>query len=114
MHPNDYQEKASRFAMYLYPDYPFLALGEETGEVLGKLAKYSRKNGTTLTRALMESGKGSELHSDLEAELGDVLWQLTACCTELKISLNDLMHSNLKKLMDRRSRDLIIGNGDKR
>ena len=104
------------FAAYNHADYPFLALGEEAGEVLGKLAKYVRKNkvdlGTTINIARIHTCP--ILRGDLESELGDVLWQLTACCDSLDISLNELMHHNLKKLTDRNTRGVIVGIGDKR
>ena len=114
MHATDYAAKASEFAKYSSPDYPFLALGEETGEVLGKLAKYSRKRGVGLTTAIKDTQWNGDHQADIISELGDVLWQLTACCEEIDISLNDLMHANIKKLMDRQARNVIVGEGDNR
>ena len=104
------------FAAYNHADYPFLALGEEAGEVLGKLAKYVRKNSVNLTRAIdiAKTNTCPPLREDLKSELGDVLWQLTACCSELNINLNSLMHANIKKLMDRQARNVIVGEGDNR
>ena len=119
MNANEYQTRAMKFAKYKHTDYPFLALGEEAGEVLGKLAKYVRKNEVTLGRGIEEAkfgfgSKGYELHSDLVKELGDVLWQVSACCAELGTELETVMKVNLAKLGDRGERGVIVGEGDNR
>ncbi len=44
----DYQAQARKTAVYGYSDYPLAALGEESGEVMGKLAKFGRKNNLPL------------------------------------------------------------------
>lgn len=108
MNLNEYQAKAMDFALYLEHDnrdkiaiYPFLGLCEEAGEVAGKLAKVYRG----------DSGLDKE---SLVKELGDVLWMLSACCTELSVSLDDVAKTNLAKLSDRRERDTLKGEGDDR
>jgi NTP pyrophosphatase (non-canonical NTP hydrolase) len=116
---NNYQEKAKEFAVYHHHDYPFLALSEESGEVMGKLAKYVRKNGTTLNNALYQAKQGHtakamQLKVDLAQELGDVFWQLAMCCTELELSLDDIAEMNINKLAARKAVDTIIGEGDDR
>lgn len=116
---NDYQEEAMKFAKYTNQDYPFLALSEEVGEVMGKLAKFTRKNNLNLSTAIHRAAiyGGShckELKSDLEKELGDVLWQLQACCAELRLNLGDIAELNLQKLEDRNERNVIVGEGDDR
>ena len=103
-----YQEQAREFAAYGdSPEhwgvklYPFLALAEEAGEVVGKIAKAMRK--------------GADLPEDAVAlELGDVLWQLSACADELGLSLDDIALRNLSKLGDRAGRGVIVGEGDNR
>ena len=119
MTPNEYQARAMLFAKYKYPDYPALALTEEVGEVMGKLAKYSRKNDSTLTAAIYQAispiaEAPMQLRADLEKELGDVLWQFSALCYELNFNLDDIMEANLAKLTGREERGTIVGSGDNR
>ena len=119
---DEYQKEAIQFAAYSHQDYPFIALSEEVGEVSGKLAKASRKWATTLNGViesicypdshLNESEK--ELKQNLKKELGDVLWQLQACCDELGFSLEEVAKENLNKLSGRNDRGTIIGEGDER
>lgn len=111
---NDYQLQASQFAIYpghevpesfeLAPPaiYPFLGLSEETGETMGKLAKVFR---------------GDHESIDQEAigfELGDVLWQLSECCRQVGLDLETVAKMNLDKLISRKNRNKIKGNGDLR
>jgi NTP pyrophosphatase (non-canonical NTP hydrolase) len=116
---NEYQEKASEFAVYHHHDYPFLALSEESGEVMGKLAKYVRKHDTTLNNALYQAkdghtAKAMQLKVDLAQELGDVLWDLAMCATELELSLDDITEMNINKLEARKLVGLLVGEGDNR
>ena len=119
---NKYQEEAMKFAKYESFDYPFMALAEEVGEVFGKLAKYGRKNSASLNCIIENISNHSEYLSESEQELkqsvkkelGDVLWQLQACCHELGISLEDVAQSNINKLSGRIERGTIVGEGDER
>lgn len=116
---NEYQNKAMAFAKYSSPDYPFLALCEEAGEVSGKLAKYVRKNDCSAAEAIDEANQdvdktAIELKINLKSELGDALWQLQACCYEAGITLEEVAIDNLKKLADRNNRGVIVGEGDNR
>lgn len=116
---NEYQNKAMAFAKYASPDYPFLALCEEAGEVSGKLAKYVRKNDCSAAEAIDEANQdvdttAIELKINLKKELGDILWQLQACCHELGVNLEDVASENLEKLSDRNNRGVIVGEGDNR
>ena len=92
----NYQEKAATFAKYGDITYPFLALSEEVGEVNGKIAKAVRKSGgKTPSDILYElnmavTEEQITLRRDIIIELGDVQWQLAACCTELGITLEDI------------------------
>ena len=115
-----YQEKAYTFARYGDITYPFLSLGEEAGEVLGKLAKAVRKSQGSTPTEILEAIVGAQtdseikLRSDIIKELGDVMWQLAACCTELNITLEDIQNVNIAKLEGREVRGTIIGSGDDR
>jgi len=104
MDMNEYQDKAYAFAKYKNSLYPFMALGEEAGEVLGKLAKALRKTGDW-----READK-----EEVKKELGDVLWQLSACAMELGFTLEDIAVTNINKLSDRQDRGVIVGEGDNR
>lgn len=116
---NEYQKLAMATAIYTKRSYPFLALAEEAGEVMGKIAKYVRKNDTDMELALgfaeVSLGEsGEKLHDDLVKELGDVLWQVQACANELGVSLEALARNNLYKLGGRQERGTLEGSGDER
>jgi NTP pyrophosphatase (non-canonical NTP hydrolase) len=104
-----YQEKSRKTA--IYPKigenfvYPALGLGDEAGEVLGKVKKIFRdKNGII----------DNETKDAIKKELGDVLWYVSQLATELDLSLNDVAESNVKKLYDRMERGKLNGDGDNR
>ena len=114
MRLNDYQYQAQQFAIYPGHDipegyeacppaiYPFLGLSEETGETMGKLAKVFR---------------GDKAALDQEAiglELGDVLWQLSECCRQVGLDLETVAKMNIDKLISRKNRKKIQGDGDNR
>lgn len=100
---NEYQEKASKTA--IYPEqfkliYPALGLAGEAGEVAEKVKKLIRDG---------------NLHvDDLKKELGDVLWYISALASDLQISLDDVASTNVEKLQSRLARGVIGGNGDNR
>lgn len=105
----EYQEKSRKTA--IYPKiganfvYPALGLGDEAGEVLGKIKKIFRdKNGEV----------SEETKNEIKKELGDVLWYLAQLSTELEISLDDVAESNIEKLYSRLDRGTLHGNGDNR
>ncbi len=105
----EYQEKSRKTA--IYPKigenyvYPALGLGDESGEVLGKIKKIFRdKNGIL----------DDETREEIKKELGDVLWYLTQLSTELEISLDDVAQANIEKLYSRLERGTLQGNGDNR
>ena len=118
---NEYQDRAIRFAQYpitatvestssveLLPYlYPVLALAEEVGEVSGKVAKYVRKQDYS-------EETYQALRLAVLDELGDVLWQLSAVAREFDLELGHIAERNLTKLEDRKSRDVIVGEGDNR
>lgn len=96
-----YQCQAIGFAVYKEQLYPFFALAEETGEVLGALAKYSRKTGTP-------DFTDDVLVAKLRDELGDVLWNVANAASELGVSLSDLANENIEKLMVRLANNSIV------
>ncbi len=114
MQLNEYQKEATQFAKYGTPAYPFLALGEEAGEVLGKIAKACRKTKTNPEAVIANLHPDAPLQEELVKELGDVLWQLQACANEIGVSLEAIAQVNLDKLHGRESRGTIVGEGDER
>ena len=116
MQMNDYQYEALKFARYKDHLYPFMALAEEAGEVMGKIAKFTRKyeqpNFPANTLGLSEEEK--VLMTALKKELGDVLWQVAACARSINCNLDEIAVSNLYKLRDREERNCIVGEGDDR
>ena len=77
-----------------------LGLGEEAGEVLGKIKKLIRDKNFS--------------KSDIIKELGDCLFYVTAIANYLDSNLQEVANANMKKLHDRRDRDKIKGSGDNR
>ena len=115
-----YQELAYETAIYgKRVEYPFTSLAEEAGEVLGKLNKFVRKHDVSMGVAVCSARQGhspvdKELREGVIKELGDLQWQLAACCTELGITLEELQASNLSKLGGRAIRGTLEGSGDDR
>lgn len=80
--------------------YTALGLVGEGGEYSEKVKKYLR-NGV--------------FDAPLAAkELGDVLFYVTACASELGFGLDAIAQMNVRKLEDRKARGVLKGNGDER
>ena len=108
-HFDKYQECAEETAIYpakgdnLY--YPALGLAGEAGEVCEKIKKIMRD----------QKGYCTEDNAqEISKELGDVLWYLSTLATEINISLSSNAEDNLKKLADRKDRNMLSGSGDNR
>lgn len=84
--------------------YPALALGEEAGEVQGKIAKFVRKS----------SDDVEGLRDLVKKELGDVLYQVSQLAYEFGLTLQEVAEGNVEKLEDRKERGVIVGEGDNR
>ena len=98
---HEYQKKCKSTAIYPKKDaiaYLSLGLVSEAGEVAGKVKKNIRD--------------GTE--SNVASEIGDVLWYCAMLAKETKVSLNDIMKDNLKKLYSRKERGTLQGSGDNR
>lgn len=65
-----------------------MGLAGEVGEVVEPLKKYLFHDKTLDV-------------AEIEKELGDVLWYLTALCTEFNLSLSQVMSNNVDKLKAR-------------
>lgn len=108
MNFQEYQDKAVATAIYGNGSkiiYPALGLGNEAGEVQGKVKKVLRDNEGIFT---------PELATKIGDEIGDVLWYMAALARDLGLSLEDIANNNLKKLADRQARNVIQGSGDNR
>lgn len=101
MNLNDYQEWTSTTAIYKDKNYPLLGLAEETGELLGKFAKYKRDETEFPREAVIK-------------EAGDVLWMLARILYDHGISMQDAIDANILKLESRKQRNVISGSGDDR
>lgn len=104
MNFDQYQEAAAKTAIYpahARMVYPLFGLISEVGEFAGKIKKEIR-DGTELDR------------NELKAELGDILWYISALATDLNFTLDDIAKSNVAKLLDRQARNRLGGSGDHR
>jgi NTP pyrophosphatase (non-canonical NTP hydrolase) len=113
MNFNEYQQKALGCATY--PSlghniaYPALGMVGEAGEVAEKVKKYWRKHQITDPSQMTTLQR-----KELGKEIGDVLWYCAALAWELGLKLDDIAEGNIAKLIDRRERGVIIGEGDNR
>lgn len=116
---DEYQFAAIRTAVYPGSGgavgllYTALGLGNEAGEVLGKVKKLVRDDNSDilLTNNIAIS---DEKKTAIAGELGDVLWYLAMVATEAGLSLNDIAYENIQKLSDRKQRGVLKGDGDNR
>jgi len=109
MNFKEYQKQSQKTAQYPNKGnnyiYPVLGLAGESGEVAEKFKKIIRDN----------DGKiDSDKKTEIEKELGDVLWYISQIATELNINLEDIAQKNIEKLQSRLERGCIKGDGDNR
>ena len=93
MELNMYAVKAQQTAVFTRNDYPLVALGEEVGEVMGKIAKFGRKNDMSVEEVINaianpETQAVAELRAAIKKEMGDVLWRWAVLCNSLCMSPN--------------------------
>lgn len=114
---DEYEEQTDKTAIYpdelpefVTPGLLYVALGlAEAGEVQEKVKKAIREDDPSYL-------------NDIPAEAGDVLWYLARLPGELSQidevdfdgSLGDIADDNLDKLLDRKDRDVLEGEGDNR
>lgn len=115
----DYQDQARKTAVYGYSDYPLAALAEEVGEVMGKLAKFGRKNNLPLHQVIEcaadpYTDDQNKLREEVSKEMGDVIWQWVNLCHELNLNPAQVMADNIEKLQGRKERGTLEGSGDER
>lgn len=108
---NDYQEAAIKTIVYKpigkVPLYPALGLAGEAGEVANKVKKYIREDG-------IASEFTKKAREDVVKELGDVLWYLAVLSNECGYTLEEVAQLNINKLLSRKERGVLHGDGDNR
>ena len=113
MELNFYQNESLGTATYpqLFSNlvYPAMGLAGEAGEVCDKVKKRWRNTGKMSAHDMPQDER-----NEIVKELGDVLWYISACASELGIHLNTVAQVNLDKLNDRRNRGVIKSSGDNR
>ena len=105
---NEYQTIAATTA--IYPEsakfiYPTLGLCGEAGEVAEKVKKIIRDANGEFT---------DEKKAEIMKEIGDVLWYISALCTDLGVKMGVVAQGNIDKLLSRKERGVLNGNGDNR
>ncbi len=110
MELNEYQKQALKTA--IYPEkykviYSALGLGNEAGEVMGKIKKWLRGDDG-------EGEMSKERVEALKGELGDVLWYLAVLANDLGLELNEIAQANVLKLQSRQEKGNLKGDGDTR
>lgn len=105
---NEYQNKARETAQYPTEHgltYCTLGLAGEAGEVADKIKKIIRDKNCVVSK---------EDRMELAKELGDVFWYLANLSFELNLALDFVAQKNVDKLMSRKERGVIQGEGDNR
>jgi len=82
----------------LFPSYLLLGLNGECGEVTEIFKKYNRRVNNVQVK---ETELNQEEKDKVKLELGDVLWYFPQICTELGITLSEVMEANKHKLEER-------------
>lgn len=93
--------------------YPVLGLPGEAGEVTEKVKKALRKYGINALRT-MPADEYFLLREEIKKELGDVLWYTAQVAKVFDLPFSDVVKGNVEKLLDRKARDVIVGEGDNR
>ena len=102
-HLDEYQVQASELRLpSATPDYAVLGLVGEVGELFGLMAKAVR------------DGRKFDHEQNVKKELGDILWFVSAIAEDNGFTLEEIARSNINKLQDRKSRNVLQGSGDNR
>lgn len=101
---NSYQEFVN--SMKAYPEknaimYPTLGMMGEAGEVAEKVKKWLR-------------GDRELDKAELVKEIGDVCWYIASLADDLGYTLQDVINANVDKLVSRKERGVVKGDGDNR
>ena len=108
MNFNEYQDRATEFAVYDEDNglaYVALGLTGEAGEFAEKVKKLIRGD---------HIEHPDEYRELMLKELSDVLWYVSQAANELGCCMNCIAEMNLEKLEDRMDRGVIKSSGDTR
>lgn len=123
MQLEDYQKRAMTTCTKSSENFSYMMLNlvGEVGEFASKVAKAIRKEQIKMLRTGdihynigMDAQEMKDHNIELKKEVGDILWQLSGLCTVMGWSLDEIAQENLRKLADRQSRNVIVGEGDNR
>jgi NTP pyrophosphatase (non-canonical NTP hydrolase) len=89
--------------------YCALGLSGEAGEVSEKLKRLVRKSGFSALAAMDEDTRAS-----IMKEIGDVCWYVARLADELGHDLDVVLRANTEKLLSRKDRGVLHGDGDNR
>lgn len=93
------------------PEYEkTLSLMYCTGKINGEAGELSEE----IFKAFREGGMSKERRDKAFYELGDICWYVARIADLLGYSLEEVMAENIKKLMDRKNREVLHGDGNKR
>jgi NTP pyrophosphatase (non-canonical NTP hydrolase) len=85
--------------------YYVLGIAGETGELVEKIKKHFRDDYGKMTQKKL---------GEIKKEMGDCFWYHARLADAFNIKLNDVAEGNIKKLLDRKERNKIHGEGDDR
>jgi len=118
----EYQKATNETAIYpnkyhlLGVTYAALGLAGEAGEIANKIKKLIRDHeipkGKSVWYYLYE--EHPEKLDQLHAELGDCLWYLAQLAVQLGFPLNEIATANYSKLLNRKNKGTLQGEGDDR
>ena len=85
--------------------YYVLGIAGETGELVEKIKKHFRDDYGKMTDKKLE---------EIKKEMGDCLWYHARLADLFGINFNEVAEENIRKLLDRKKRNKIHGEGDNR
>lgn len=85
--------------------YYVLGIAGETGELIEKVKKHFRDDYGQMTEKKID---------EIKKEMGDVLWYHARLADVLDIDFSEVAEENIRKLLDRKARNKIHGEGDDR
>ncbi|MBY9001992.1 MAG: nucleoside triphosphate pyrophosphohydrolase family protein [Candidatus Heimdallarchaeota archaeon] len=85
--------------------YYVLGIAGETGELIEKIKKHFRDDYGKMT---------PERLNQIIKESGDAIWYLARLLDTLGIDFSDVAEENIRKLLDRKERNKLHGEGDER
>lgn len=121
MELNQYQERAMTTCMESSnnPLYMLFMLGEEVGELQGKISKAIRKgwlvfedNKMKVNYDVVDENEFNTWRDLVKKELGDILWGVAGMSHVMGWPLDCVGYGNLDKLHLRKKAGTIVGNGD--